>query len=76
MNTKSEYRYVILDYNGGCWIVRDNGTEKAPGLASLLAEGWAPVRETPFHSDTAVTPYILILLERDGSDAGSGFGFA
>jgi hypothetical protein len=76
MNQKNEYRYVILDYNGGCWIVRDNATEKSSGLASMLAEGWAPVRETPFHIDGTVTPYILILLERDGSGGGSGFGFA
>lgn len=76
MKNKNEYRYVILDYNGNCWAVKDNATEKTGGLASILAEGWLPIRETPFHSDSVVTPYILILMERDGNGAESGFGFA
>ncbi|QDV35171.1 hypothetical protein [Tautonia plasticadhaerens] len=76
MNDPREFQYVILDYNGVSWLVRDNATERGPGLPSLLADGWKPVRETPFHSESSVTPYVLILLERDHKDRGSGFGFA
>ena len=76
MNNRREYRFVILDYNGNCWIVRDNATEKSEGLATMLAEGWTPIRETAFHSEGTVTPYVLILLEKDGSGAGNDFGFA
>ncbi|WP_169977212.1 hypothetical protein [Tautonia rosea] len=76
MHKKAEYRYVILDYNGNCWLVQDGGTQKTSGLPSMLAEGWVPVRETPFHTEGTVTPYILILLEQDGSGTSSDFGFA
>ncbi|WP_152049467.1 hypothetical protein [Tautonia marina] len=75
-NKTSEYRYVILDYNGNCWLVQDNATQKTSGLPSMLDEGWVPVRETPFHTEGTVTPYVLILLERDGAGAGNDFGFA
>ena len=60
-----QYLYAILDEYGKCWVVKDDATEKVRGLPSLLAEGWHPVRETPFVGDTTDT-YILILLERDG----------
>lgn len=76
MKKKASYCYVVLDYGGNCWIVRDNATEKSEGLPSLLAEGWVPVRETPFSPQGSSTPYILILLERDGEGQGSDFGFA
>lgn len=58
-----EYLYVVIDCSGNCWAIGDNDTERLPGLASLLNEGWRPVRETPFCPDTG-TAYILILLER------------
>lgn len=61
------YLYVILNPEGKSWIVTDQGTEKA-SLTGLLANGWRPVRETPFAgSDTTsyTTAYVLILLVRD-----------
>ena len=71
MKDHHEYRYVILDTEGRCWRITDGGTEKEAGLPSLLAGGWRPVRETPYHE----VPYVLILLERDDRDDG-GFGFS
>ena len=76
MGEHPSYQYVILDYKGGCWLVLDNAIERCAGLPSLMADGWRPVRETPFHNDSAVTPYVLILLDRDGKGDESGFGFA
>ena len=61
---KVKYLYVMIDCRGICWAVRDGGTERVAGLASLLEEGWRPVRETPFYYNFVVS-YILILLERD-----------
>jgi hypothetical protein len=75
MNEPLEYLFVILDYNGVCWIVRDQTTERAQGLPALLAEGWRPVRETPF-SGSGMAPYVLILLERGDKNRGGDFGFA
>ena len=72
MGGRPDHQYVILDENGECRLVRDNATERCDGLHSLLVGGWRPIRETPIHATTSV----LILLEHDGNDAGSGFGFA
>ncbi len=60
----NRYLYVILDFNGGCWEVRDNDTERLEGLPALLEQGWRPVRETPFPPAPGSDAYILILLER------------
>lgn len=57
------FLYVTLDFNGTSWVV-DQGTKKVD-LNRLLADGWRPVRESPFSGSQAMTPYILILLERD-----------
>ncbi|RUL87778.1 hypothetical protein [Tautonia sociabilis] len=76
MDRKSELLYVILDDSGLCRIVRDQATERAEGLPSLLADGWRPVRETPFNAAQGTTPTVLILLERDGKGRGGDFGFA
>ena len=58
------YLYAMIDAFGTCWIIRDGGTEKVPGLPSLMLQGWRPVRETPWHSSAGLG-YILILLERE-----------
>ena len=55
------YLYVLLDTFGRCWVIKDGETEKVAGLPSLLREGWKPLRETPFDTQT----YMLIVLERD-----------
>jgi len=71
MKNRHEYCYVIIDSQGSCWRITNDGYDRQPGLPTLLADGWRPVRETPYHQ----VPYILILLERDADDA-KGFGFA
>jgi hypothetical protein len=70
---KSEYLYAIVDADGGCWRIVGRTTEKAV-LPELLAEGWRPIRETPFSPPPGVTPYILICLERE-PEGEQGFGF-
>jgi hypothetical protein len=60
---KIEYLYAIVDVNGACWRITGRETEKA-FLPELLAEGWRPIRETPFHQATGIS-YILICLERE-----------
>ena len=68
---KTDTLYVILNHNGRLWRVIDQAIELA-SLTELLADGWRPVRETPFASDNGSS--ILILLERE-SDEKFGFGF-
>ena len=47
---KTETLYVILNQFGKSWVVKDQAIEPA-SLNDLLADGWRPVRETPFASD-------------------------
>jgi hypothetical protein len=71
---KTEYCYAMVDLNGACWRIVDRTTEKA-SLPDLLAEGWRPVRETPFaHYEASTSSYILICLERE-PNGKLGFGF-
>lgn len=70
MKEPFEYLYALIDVHGGCWVIRDDDTEKVAGLPSLLADGWRPLRETSFQ----VEPYMLVVLERD-SRAPEDFGF-
>jgi hypothetical protein len=72
---KTEYCYAMVDLNGACWKIVDRTTEKV-ALSDLLAEGWRPIRETPFaHYDASSSSYILICLEREpGGQVGFGFG--
>lgn len=73
MNDRYEYLYAIVDTNGVCWVLRDNTTEKVAGIASLLADGWRPLRESAFHQ----VPYMMLVLERDARGSGAaGFGFS
>ncbi len=67
---KTEYCYAIVDYNGRCWTIVGRATEEV-ALTDLLAEGWRPVRETPFPEGQQ---RILICLERE-PDGKIGFGF-
>lgn len=60
---RPEYLYAMLDVNGKCWVVTDQETQPY-SMASLLQEGWVPIRETPFHAASGYA-YILILLERE-----------
>ena len=69
---KSEYLYAIVDSSGHCLRMVEQSTEKT-SLPDLLAEGWRPLRETPFHASTG-DGYILICLEREPEDQ-RGFGF-
>jgi hypothetical protein len=69
---KSEYLYAIVDAEGSCWRIVERSTEKA-SLPDLLAEGWRPIRETPFPHSPGQS-YILICLERE-REGPSGFGF-
>jgi hypothetical protein len=69
---KTEYLYAIVDCNGACWRIVGRETEKAI-LPDLLADGWRPLRETPFPQATGMS-YILICLERE-PDGKMGFGF-
>ena len=66
---KTEYLYVRLDRAGECSRIVAKGLEKV-SLAGLLAEGWRPIRETPFTQ----TNEILICLERE-PEGQMGFGF-
>ncbi len=68
----SEYLYAIVDSAGSCWRIVEQSTEKA-SLPDLLAEGWRPLRETPFPSSTG-SGYVLICLEREPEGPRS-FGF-
>ncbi len=71
---KTEYLYAMVDLNGACWRIVDRTTEKA-SLPDLLAEGWRPVRETPYaRYDANSSTYILICLERE-PDGKPSFGF-
>ena len=65
---KTEYLYAIVDNEGSCWTIVDRSYEEA-SLPDLLAEGWRPIRETPFPDSG-----ILICLERE-PDGKMGFGF-
>lgn len=66
---KTEFLYVILNIRGESWVLKDD-TYIRTDLSGLLADGWRPVRETPFHNDNS----ILILLERE-AEGNPGFGF-
>ena len=67
---KAEYLYVILSADGECWRIVGREYEDA-SLPDLLAEGWRPVRETPFSG----VEQILICLEREPEErVGFGFG--
>jgi hypothetical protein len=65
---KAETIYVILDSSGRSWVVKNQILERVD-LNHLLAEGWRPIRETPFGDGL-----ILIRLERD-TEGQMGFGF-
>ena len=69
---KIDYLYAIVDTNGACWRIVGRSTEKA-SLPDLIADGWLPVRETPFPQND-LGSYILICLERD-PDGKPSFGF-
>jgi hypothetical protein len=69
---KTEYLYAMVDVMGGCWTIVDRGTEKV-SLPELLANGWRPLRETPFAASTGHS-YILICMERE-PEGQRGFGF-
>jgi hypothetical protein len=69
---KTDYCYVILDAQGSCWLVVEQGTAGA-NLPEMLADGWRPVRETPF-PHTPGQSHVLICLERQG-EGQMGFGF-
>ena len=83
---KTEVLYLILDHLGNSRLVRDQTTEAGKprlvrdhatepvSLSDLLADGWRPVRETPFSSHPSSPSQVLILLERE-SDETFGFGF-
>jgi hypothetical protein len=66
---KTETIYVILDNQGRSWVVKNQRLDKVD-LNLLLADGWRPVRETPFGDN----PSILICLERE-KEGQMGFGF-
>lgn len=66
---KSETIYVILDLLGKSYVVKNESREPVD-LNHLIADGWRPVRETPFGDN----PSILIRLERE-PDGQMGFGF-
>jgi hypothetical protein len=72
---KTETLYVILNQFGKSWVVKDQAIEPA-SLNEFLADGWRPVRETPFASSAAIekTASVLILLERE-VEGSFGFGF-
>ena len=72
---KTETLYVILNQFGKSWAVKDQAIEPA-SLNEFLADGWRPVRETPFASDPANDrpASVLILLERE-VEGSFGFGF-
>ncbi|SIO07296.1 hypothetical protein SAMN05444166_2308 [Singulisphaera sp. GP187] len=59
-----EFLYVIIDFYGKCWAIREGEAERLPGLPSLLNAGWRPLRETPFPQSEGSDPCILILLEQ------------
>ena len=69
---KTEYLYAILDADGKCWRIVANGTVKM-NLVDLLAEGWRPLRETPY-APAVGTAYVLLVLERE-VEGQFGFGF-
>ena len=56
------YKYLILQSNGFCIDVADRDPVE---LAGLLADGWKPVRETPFSASGHETSAILIVLRRE-----------
>ncbi len=66
---KTDTIYVILDDMGRSWVVKNQDREKVD-LNHLLADGWKPIRETPFGDH----PFILIRLERENEEK-MGFGF-
>jgi len=59
-----KYLDAIINEDGSCWVVVDNGTEKSAGLPSLMREGWKPIRETPYVTNRGGFVSILICLER------------
>ncbi len=71
---KSEYLFVVLDYLGKAWMIRDQDREPV-GLTGLLVDGWRPLRETTMPGALGEQGYVLILLERDTRD-DPAFGFA
>jgi hypothetical protein len=42
-----DFLYALLDVFGGCWVIKDGGTEKVHGLPTLLGEGWRPCARRP-----------------------------
>ena len=69
---RMQYQYAILDANGGCWKIEGQGTSKA-NLIELMADGWRPLRETPF-APAVGAAYVLLVLEREPEEK-FGFGF-
>jgi hypothetical protein len=74
MKDSIDFLYLILEPSGRCRRIVDSGTEAVDGLASLLRDGWRPVRETPFSGSSSSGGQVLLLLERDARDP-KGFGF-
>jgi hypothetical protein len=66
---KSETIYVIVDLFGKSFVIKNEGRYPVD-LNQLLADGWRPIRETPFGDN----PSILICLERE-KEGQMGFGF-
>lgn len=66
----SQYCYVIVNNAGHSWPAfagTDGEAGKDPVsavLPQLLAEGWAPVRETPMGGGSSPLAHSLILLEK------------
>jgi hypothetical protein len=64
-----DYCYVILNNSGYSWMARNGHVEAVSEsnpavLPHLLAQGWAPVRETPMGGGTGDVSHSLILLEK------------
>jgi hypothetical protein len=66
---KPETIYVILQVSGKSFVVKNQACEEVD-LNQLLADGWRPLRETPFGDGSS----ILICLERE-REGQMGFGF-
>ena len=67
---------MILGRSGKSLLVKDQAGTDPASLNQFLADGWRPVRETPFAPDarTDRAASVLILLERE-SESSFGFGF-
>ncbi len=69
---KDQYLYALLDADGKCRRIESQGTVKA-ALVDLVADGWRPLRETPF-APAVGSAYMLLVLERE-AEGKLGFGF-